>query len=160
MDEIEAEIKVLEVEVAALHELRRSQQIEIANVASKREGTLRSELAHWKKRRHPSATLTKRIPAATLASHSKRAQPIASESNSSEAGPTGPTRFEMAYCPCCRSSQAFFRHQVRHGFHALMTIITVGLWSPFWILARLMAGCRPWRCVRCGWHKPEFSRSE
>ena len=63
---------------------------------------------------------------------------------------------QEAHCSVCRRTRDFSRTTVRHGLHALATVCTLGLWAPLWLLAGLLAEMRPWRCCRCGWHKPEF----
>ena len=40
--------------------------------------------------------------------------------------------------------------------HALLSVVTGGVWLVVWG-ALLMGKClRPWRCAVCGWHKAEF----
>jgi hypothetical protein len=61
-----------------------------------------------------------------------------------------------AYCAHCRHRQTFIRVEVRHWFHFLLTLATVGFWGISWLAISLAAKLRPWRCEHCGWHKPEF----
>jgi hypothetical protein len=61
-----------------------------------------------------------------------------------------------AFCRRCRHEQTFIRAQVRHEFHLLLTVLTLGLWLISWISVIIGGALRPWRCKHCGWHIPEF----
>jgi hypothetical protein len=59
-----------------------------------------------------------------------------------------------AYCVRCRHVQLFRRIEPEHGCHAMLTLITAGLWLVSWLSVVLVARLSPWRCPRCEWHLP------
>lgn len=63
-----------------------------------------------------------------------------------------------AYCPTCCHRQRFIHVEVNHAFHAVMTVLTCGLWLISW--AAVWIGYRfvPWRCKHCGCSAPDFHR--
>jgi hypothetical protein len=63
-----------------------------------------------------------------------------------------------AYCPHCKHTQRFVRMEILHWVHAILTVVTCGLWAVSW--AALVIGQRfiPWRCKHCGWSYPDFSK--
>jgi hypothetical protein len=64
-----------------------------------------------------------------------------------------------AHCPRCKHTQRFIRVQTTHWFHAVMTIITCGLWIVSWIAIVIGRRIWPWRCKHCGWNDPDFGRT-
>jgi len=63
------------------------------------------------------------------------------------------------YCARCRHQQIFEKSRLHHGFHFLLSVLTCGLWLVSWLSIYIGHRFRPWRCVKCGWHKPQFTRS-
>jgi hypothetical protein len=62
----------------------------------------------------------------------------------------------QAFCPKCRHAHIFVRTPINHGMHLLLSLATLGLWLVSWAAICIASRFRPWRCERCGWHKPEF----
>ena len=52
------------------------------------------------------------------------------------------------YCARCEAHVLTRRPEVRHLLHVSLSIITAGLWLPFWLLSVCLR--KPWRCSRCG----------
>jgi hypothetical protein len=48
------------------------------------------------------------------------------------------------------------RARVPIARHALLSVLTGGLWLVGWAALLIGTWMRPWRCAACGWHKPEF----
>ena len=65
----------------------------------------------------------------------------------------------QAHCPRCREVRLFTHVPAHYQRHLLVTVLTLGLWAPVWLLNALFAEMRPWRCTNCRWHKPVFSGS-
>ena len=62
-----------------------------------------------------------------------------------------------AFCPKCREVRMFAHRPPRHiGLNLLLMVLTCGLWALVWFFEALFSEMRPWRCVDCAWHKPEF----
>jgi predicted Zn-ribbon and HTH transcriptional regulator len=61
-----------------------------------------------------------------------------------------------AHCPRCAADRAFTRCRPQHRTHFILSVCTLGLWAFVWLSRCVGAAMRPWRCERCGWHKPEF----
>jgi rubredoxin len=59
------------------------------------------------------------------------------------------------YCPQCRHAQLFERTEVHHGVHFLLSIVTLGLWTVSWISIVIGHRLHPWRCLQCGWRRPQ-----
>ena len=69
-------------------------------------------------------------------------------------------RFQ-AHCSRCRGVRDFQAVEVRHFRHFCSCLVTCGLWGFVWLTTFILSKVRPWRCVECGWHKPEiFSARE
>ncbi len=54
------------------------------------------------------------------------------------------------YCPSCKCHQWFKRIEPKHGFHALMTVLTLGLWSVSWLAVSIVALRKLRECPECG----------
>ena len=61
-----------------------------------------------------------------------------------------------AYCPRCKAERIFVTGKIRHWLHLLCTVLTGGIWGFGWLAILIEKDLRPWRCVKCHWHKPEF----
>ena len=59
-----------------------------------------------------------------------------------------PTEETQRYCPSCERNVLARRKGTNHVLHLLLSIITVGLWLPIWLLASVRMG--GWRCASCG----------
>lgn len=51
------------------------------------------------------------------------------------------------YCRSCRRDVVAEADPVSHVLHFFLTLVTVGLWFPVWLLA---LGSRRWHCRYCG----------
>lgn len=54
------------------------------------------------------------------------------------------------YCKTCGQQRLFTRHTFSFGWGLLLTLVTGGLFLPFWILIRGLEAFKPWRCQSCG----------
>lgn len=55
-------------------------------------------------------------------------------------------------CPHCGRSVLLVRlvHAPSHPRHLLLSVTTLGLWLPAWILAVFRTRHRAWECAECG----------
>ena len=51
------------------------------------------------------------------------------------------------YCKRCKTRKPCTRNGTNHILHLLLTLVTVGLWIPMWLLLSLRIG--GWRCRDC-----------
>jgi hypothetical protein len=63
------------------------------------------------------------------------------------------------FCPRCRHQQIFEKSRLHHGVHFLLSVLTCGLWLVSWVSIYIGHRFRPWRCVQCGWPKPQFTEN-
>lgn len=56
-------------------------------------------------------------------------------------------------CKTCGQPRLFEREGCNHILHLLLTVFTVGLWSPIWLLCGISAWSKPYRCPQCGQSK-------
>lgn len=70
------------------------------------------------------------------------------------------TNWVQAYCPHCQYWRRFSREDIYHGFHAMLTICTAGLWGVSWLAIVLGHALWPWRCKACGCSAPDFARKQ
>lgn len=54
------------------------------------------------------------------------------------------------FCKVCNKKSLHAKNYFGFGWGCLLTIITVGLFLPFWLLADVLGAFRPWRCQTCG----------
>jgi hypothetical protein len=59
-----------------------------------------------------------------------------------------PIRESTAFCKQCGRQVLARRTAPSHLFHAIMTILTLGVWLIIWLIAALGSGA--WRCSVCG----------
>jgi len=52
------------------------------------------------------------------------------------------------YCKRCKKETLAKRKKTNHIFHIIISLITLGLWIPFWIMAILQFNS--WHCDVCG----------
>jgi len=62
----------------------------------------------------------------------------------------------VAHCPHCGAERPFVPARVAVWRHAVLSVLTGGLWLVPWAAMLMGKSMRPWRCAACGWHKPEF----
>jgi len=53
-----------------------------------------------------------------------------------------------AHCPYCARSQVFARQAPNHLLHMNLSLWTLGLWLPVWLVLCLQRG--GWKCPDCG----------
>ena len=53
-----------------------------------------------------------------------------------------------AVCKPCNSHVMASRDSTGHLFHLLMSLLTIGMWTPIWFLLALSR--QAYRCSRCG----------
>jgi hypothetical protein len=59
-------------------------------------------------------------------------------------------RHRTAYCSSCWSERTFRKPNPQHGYHAVVTVLTLGLWLIPWAAATIhWVRSQPWRCRRC-----------
>lgn len=67
---------------------------------------------------------------------------------------------KQCYCPACETNVAGERASgMSDGMGCLLSILTVGLFIPIFILARIAGEFRPFLCPRCGLAIPGTSSS-
>lgn len=54
------------------------------------------------------------------------------------------------YCDDCNRNVMIRRQGTSHILHLFLSVITVGLWIPVWLLSSVRFG--GWRCIVCGSH--------
>lgn len=59
------------------------------------------------------------------------------------------TQRAQRYCPTENRIVLSERETPNHAIHALLSVITVGIWLPVWLLIALLSG-KPWLCPTCG----------
>lgn len=65
-----------------------------------------------------------------------------------------------AYCRYCRHEQVFVRATMRHGWHLVFSIVTLGLWAVCWLALHIGQRMRPWQCEHCRCDQPDFRSLE
>jgi len=54
------------------------------------------------------------------------------------------------YCKQCQQSTLHERHRVSEMWGCLLTIFTLGLWIPIWLIMSLCGSLSSYRCQICG----------
>lgn len=54
------------------------------------------------------------------------------------------------FCRTCNAQRFFVKQRANHVLHLILTIVTLGLWSPVWITCAILASGKPARCQTCG----------
>ena len=54
------------------------------------------------------------------------------------------------FCKDCGQNKLFEKQGPSHILHLILSVITVGLWIPIWILCVVLNAFRPYRCTNCG----------
>jgi len=78
-------------------------------------------------------------------------------SKGSKPAATASENGKSAHCTRCGCERSFIKCRTRHLLHFLATLLTAGVWLIVWVTISIERAMRPWRCEKCGWHKPEFS---
>lgn len=55
---------------------------------------------------------------------------------------------KQAYCQECGENVLVTRKGTNHILHFILSVLTLGVWIPIWILSAIKVG--GWRCNRCG----------
>jgi len=58
-------------------------------------------------------------------------------------------RYRLAECMDCGMECVLRRRVPRHELHLVLTIGTLGLWAPCWLITLFAARWEPWRCTDC-----------
>ncbi len=54
------------------------------------------------------------------------------------------------HCPVCQQYRLFAKQNPSHVVHLLLSVVTLGLWLPIWILCGIANAFEPFRCTACG----------
>ena len=54
------------------------------------------------------------------------------------------------WCPTCHRHTLHVRHRTSEGWGCLLTVLTMGLWLPVWLLMSLCSTFTGYRCQTCG----------
>jgi hypothetical protein len=57
--------------------------------------------------------------------------------------------YRLGQCTGCGTESVLRRRVPRHEVHLALTICTLGLWGPCWLITKIAARWEPWRCTRC-----------
>jgi ribosomal protein L37AE/L43A len=60
------------------------------------------------------------------------------------------------FCKLCGKKTLHARHRVSEMWGCLLTILTLGLWIPIWLVMSLFGGLGAYRCQTCGRKKGLF----
>jgi predicted RNA-binding Zn-ribbon protein involved in translation (DUF1610 family) len=55
-----------------------------------------------------------------------------------------------AHCPNCNRQTRAIGDRPNHGLHAVLTILTFGLWGIVWIIMSIKKASSGYRCQSCG----------
>ncbi len=55
-----------------------------------------------------------------------------------------------AECSYCRMTRLFTKAGPSHILHLLLSVFTVGLWLPVWLIIVVLGAFQPYRCTVCG----------
>lgn len=53
-------------------------------------------------------------------------------------------------CKTCGDYRLATKAGTSHVFHLIVSVLTLGLWIPFWFLACVSNALTPFRCTVCG----------
>ena len=54
------------------------------------------------------------------------------------------------YCKVCGRKTLHARIFFSDGIGCIITLLTVGLFLPIWLLIKILEAFKPWRCQNCG----------
>ena len=63
--------------------------------------------------------------------------------------------YRVGVCAECGTECVMRRRAPRHDLHLCITIATLGLWGPCWLITTIAAGWEPWRCRECKQPQPD-----
>ena len=55
-----------------------------------------------------------------------------------------------AECSYCRMKRLFSKAGPSHILHLILSLVTVGVWLPVWLICVVMNAFQPYRCTVCG----------
>ena len=61
-----------------------------------------------------------------------------------------PVSQSSRFCPQCQQNTLHIKHRYSGSMGCLLTVVTGGLFLPFWALCDLLGVLRPARCQTCG----------
>lgn len=61
------------------------------------------------------------------------------------------TKTTGKFCSACQANVMAQKNTPNHILHIIISLITLGLWVPIWLLISLFS-VGQWRCTRCGHH--------
>lgn len=53
-------------------------------------------------------------------------------------------------CTFCNQPRPFTKQAPSHILHLILSVVTVGIWIPVWILMVVLNAFKPYRCTTCG----------
>jgi hypothetical protein len=53
-------------------------------------------------------------------------------------------------CKDCGQHRPFSKDRCNHILHLILSVITIGFWTPVWLLLGIINLCKPFRCESCG----------
>ena len=57
--------------------------------------------------------------------------------------------FASGFCAECCAVRTIYSRRLNHRQHALLTVATLGFWSPLWLEMWLKSRRWPWKCEQC-----------
>jgi hypothetical protein len=80
------------------------------------------------------------IREAVLAGDAEEALPI----------PWDPHEYRAMVCGSCARPRVFRRRRIKHSFHFMLALGTLGVWLPVWGIVIVAHSLKPWTCIFCG----------
>lgn len=53
-------------------------------------------------------------------------------------------------CETCGGPKLFTKQGPSHILHLILSVITIGIWLPIWLLCVILNAFKPFRCEACG----------
>ena len=53
----------------------------------------------------------------------------------------------------CEQQRLFTKPKINHLLHAILTVITLGVWAVVWVTLAIINSGKKQRCATCGWFK-------
>ncbi len=54
------------------------------------------------------------------------------------------------HCKTCDQKRLFEKEKQNNVLHLILSVITIGMWLPVWILIAVLGAFKPFRCTVCG----------
>jgi len=54
------------------------------------------------------------------------------------------------HCKTCGQKRLFEKEKQNNLLHLILSLVTVGIWLPVWILIAVLGAFKPYRCTVCG----------